>query len=604
MKEKIYFFAWLLGLVCVQGGLEAAALKEQNELDRQLPELVRLSNRIKDPVLQKQVGQVIAFAKEVSTPEAAKKALAAVTKAQMHLKQSKLEEKAKKSSSSSSSDCSICSELSSFESDIKHCCHSLHRDLQAILQEIVAESACPASIAIASVPYVISQSGKYCVTEDLVYSGTAVAITVTASNVSINFNNHSLSLTNPAAIGIEVQGNEFLLENDIISGPTGSSTSAAIFLNGVNKATISNVYTQNTTFGIEMINANDVLVENSLFQNHTGLVSEDPHTMGAGVWVETSTGVMIDSCTFEGITAAPVDGQMADGLYITGSNNVSVTNSSFSDWLTSIWVDSATAINIENCFAIPSQFSTASLVQIGDVFSGSIVNDLVIRNSTFMQPYTQPGFDGLLFYQGSEALLENVVVATVTENIVAGYSPGAIHIGCQENGDCDPPIGFGNIYGVDCLVTGQNFNGLYVENGSNVSFTRSQFTEATQANVFFDAAAQNCIISNSVMGNAPGTGYGVLINAGAVGNAIIDSEIANNGAGGVVVAAGATDTFIRGNRIFENGIVGIFNSEPTTAFFFNTSCNNPTNCIGVNPLVDTTPTDAIVAGGNVCCSNT
>ena len=597
MKKKIYVFAMFVGLVC---GLQA----EQNGLEKQLPELVRLSYRIKDTVLQKQIGEVIAYATDVlkdkkRTPEQVQKAINAVTKASMRLKQSAIVEKAK---ASSSSDCNVCSELSDLESDLGRCCCTLHHKLEEILQSL--DTNCAPSIAIDSVPYVITESGKYCVTEDLIYSGDSVAITVNADNVSINFANHSLSLTNTDAVGIEVQGNEFLLENDKISGPTGGTAdNAAIFLNGVNKATLRNIYTQNTTHGVMMTNASDVIIENSLFQNHSGLEDEDVTPLGGGVWMELSTNVSIDSCTFEGITAVTVEGQTANGVFIFESINVSITNSSFSDWLIAINVYSAINLKIENCLAIASQYSDESLVQLGNTFSDVLyVEDVVIRNSTFFQPYDVPGFDGLLLYQGSGCLLENVVVNTIS-GLFDGYAPAGIHIGCSVNGECDPGVAFDNVYAQDCLVTGQNYSGLYVEEGRNITFNRSQFTQATQANVFFDAAAQNCIISNSVMGNAVGAGYGVYIHAGATENAIIDSEIANNGAGGVIVAGTAADNFIRGNRIFENGIVGIFNSEPSTAFFFNTCCNNPTNCIGVNPLVATTPTDPIVAGGNVCCAN-
>lgn len=57
---------------------------------------------------------------------------------------------------------------------------------------------------ISCVPITITESGRYCVTRNLIYeeAGAGAAITIAADDVSIDFNSHSLLLKDGAATGV------------------------------------------------------------------------------------------------------------------------------------------------------------------------------------------------------------------------------------------------------------------------------------------------------------------------------------------------------------------------------------------------------------------
>ena len=151
-------------------------------------------------------------------------------------------------------------------------------------------------------------------------------------------------------------------------------------------------------------------------------------------------------------------------------------------------------------------------------------------------------------------------------------------------------------------MTGTNDYCLYIESGSNMLFKKSEFSNAAIANVFFDAGARNSVIADSTIVNASGDGAaGVLMEVSSTTNAVVNCDISDNSMYGIFVANGATFGHIRGNRVNGNQ-VGIINNELTTETYFNTSCNNTTyDCRNVSP--SQLPSDAVVVGSNICCTN-
>lgn len=587
--------------------------------------------------LSKMIGEVIDGAQTIvdqgskADPTEVNKTLISVKKLLSYLKQKKSTNKKHFSSSSSEEaiGCDVCSELSELESEVAKCCKEIKGQIYTLLRFVKDEFVCNAPIAINYVPFVINEPGKYCVTKDLVYSGSAAAITVNASNVTINFHNHSLTLNNSAAIGVLAQNvSEFTLENDVIQGAAlyKTATSAAVSLIDVEKATLSNIYTLNTTKGVRLENCTDVLIENSLLRAHEGLVlpapgiisSVSPQTIGAGIWVFASTHIVVDGCTLEGadLSSPLATGEASNAILVEGpSSDLIIRNATFSNWLSTMTLNQVTGVLIENCMAEASSLSTSNLLELGSMSSQA--NDIIIRNATFRQETAVPGFDGLLFLNGSGCLMENVVIDVTTENDtdVSPYYPGAIHVGCAVNGhvSCTPMLAYSDILAKNCIVKGENQYGLLVENGSDITFTDSQFTDASLANIFLDGAvdvnhisifgAHGCIIKNSTISSATGSGNGILINAGADTNAIVRCDVSDNSQNGIVVSQYAHKTQLIGNSVFDNVGIGIENDEASTATFFNTSCSNiGANCAGTSGV---TPSQAqgaaAVAGSNICC---
>ena len=107
------------------------------------------------------------------------------------------------------------------------------------------ERTCKPPKRIKHVPVKIKKSGKYCVDHELHYHGCEAAIEICADNVTINFNNHSLKLKDPAATGILARDvEELTILNDSIShvAPLEAVTGNLIQLEHVNKATFDNLY--------------------------------------------------------------------------------------------------------------------------------------------------------------------------------------------------------------------------------------------------------------------------------------------------------------------------------------------------------------------------
>ena len=109
--------------------------------------------------------------------------------------------------------------------------------------------------------------------KELLYNGTGAAITITASNVTLDLLNHDL-IIGESATGILAQNvRELVIKNDSISTPSLSTqaTSHAIHLTGCEKVTIENIFTANTLIGIQLdSNCFDIQVRNSHFKDHTG----------------------------------------------------------------------------------------------------------------------------------------------------------------------------------------------------------------------------------------------------------------------------------------------------------------------------------------------
>ncbi|MBS0634317.1 MAG: right-handed parallel beta-helix repeat-containing protein [Verrucomicrobia bacterium] len=610
---KILFSVCIAAFACASS-LRAADEKPTNlvKLEAFVPQLNRLAGEETNPAKIAYIQKVLSHVQEVVnngkflTSKDVEVALKGVKSVEENLKR----RGHWSSSSSSSSNCEACSELSELDSEFHECCTDVLELLSEVRELIDVDFPCDNWIAIDHVPFAITNSGKYCVSRNLVYNGPGSAITVTADNVTINFHNNTLTLNDPNADGIYVQyQNEFTLLNDSIEGPgaTNGADGAAIRLLNVNKAHIDNVYTYKTVHGVVVDSCNDVVIENSLLQGHRGLFDSES-TYGTGVTIYASVGVSMNNLVFEGYSGSPVEREYTSGLFVYGdSSNISVDKSVFANWTEALYVRQVSGLIVDECMAIASPYSDLSIVQLGDYDREEFTaNDVIIKNSTFEQHRAMPGFDGLLFVQGSGAILENVVV-DVDSSEADLYTAGAIHIGCGSTNGCnDLFLAYTNIYARDCIVRGNNHYGLYVETGEDITFSHSQFTGARVSNVFFGGftgdfgGATHCQILDSLITDSQGNG--VTMDARSYEDAIVNCQISDNSGAGVFIATLAGNHHIRNNRIFNNDI-GINNQEVLTNIFFNTSCNNSSdNCLGVDPGVVQDPgATPLVAGSNVCC---
>lgn len=534
-------------------------------------------------------------------PALANKALATVQKAISLIKQKRA---ASSISMPDSQSCHARTEISELDSQVDSCCNDIKKELGDVVDFIHSKFPCDAMIPICEVPVVIDEPGKYCVTCDLVYDGTGAAITVHANNVQINFQNHSLELKNCAAQGVLAENvREFTLLNDIIESSQMclSTTSAAVHLLNVDKATIDNIYTKNTSKGVWVENSEDVRIQFSHFEAHEGppahVLQCTPTTQGAGdgaaVWISGSTGVTVDSSSFVG---SPVVANSASfGVHIeAASKNITLTNDTFTDWVSSINATDVQGFLVDHCVAIASPNSTVNVMQLGTCNSGS-ANDVIVSNSSFIYPGNNMAVDGILLASGSGCLLENILVETHSLNYNS-YCPAGIHVGLLN------ATAYDDVIGRNIIIRGQNYYNLYFANTSNSEFSDCQISDAQAACVFFDDQAISCVLKDSMVKNSLAHGVKLSTENGA-SNMVEGCQVYGNFDFGIedATVGPVFQNLIQNNNVYANAKGIKITAAGATMAFSNISYNNATfNCINISPAIAQAPGAPSVSGGNVC----
>lgn len=455
---------------------------------------------------------------------------------------------------------------------------------------------CDRTHVISRVPYTITESGKYCIRRDLTYTGTGSAIIVEADNVTINFANHSLFLESSAATGVlAVDVEELTILNDKISTPLLSTlnTSNAIHLIEVRKARIDNILTENTFYGLHVENSSDITETNSQHLNHYAGISAN------AIRIEGSTGIKLENIYVEGVFPDPNNG--GSGINFTGdlNRNVLLRNLQFNNVDTAILFSNVDGVVAENIEVIAAPIAVFNALQFGTANEETVVKNIIFTNTVISNADAVPAWDGVTLIQAFNIEFVNFVIDTNTRlDESTGYQPAAIHIGCGENSGCEPFLSSENIIFRNTLIGGGNDVGFYVEQGSNIIFDEGEITGSFLANVLFDTA-QMSVIKNSLIGDGPANG--IVLEEGSNDNSILNNTVARNNIG-LLVVLGALRNHLEHNNVYSNNATGILNQELTSEIYFNTSCNNFANCLGIQPTLVQSPGDTPVnAGSNLCC---
>lgn len=402
-----------------------------------------------------------------------------------------------------------------------------------------------------SLPINLSQPGKYTVLQDLTYSGSGPAITVSGNNISINFHNHSLTLDNDDAIGIYAANiNEFSLDNDLIDGKPALS----VHLVNVNKGELNNIYTTNK---VTIEQSSDVAIRFSHFATSDGVA------------IINSSHITIDSCTFH-----------EDGIFIDGpSHEVILKNSTFSNCLNAICAQKVEGLIIENCKASASATSQ-TVVTLGGTGPNMLANDILIRDSCFTQSETAPNFIGMYIVAGTGCILENVVLDTLAED--------AMHVQGT----------FEDLVAKNSILRGQNSRTVHIEQGNNITLDGCHISGGQVCNVKL-LNATSCTVKNCTIFD----GYhGIHIDntSGGGENSVKENFVYNNEAIGISVDDMAKNN-VSNNILWSNGTGLQIAFSDYTETFFNTSCNNSgPNCINVYPS-QAPGSQTVIPGANLCC---
>lgn len=298
--------------------------------------------------------------------------------------------------------------IKELQQHLQCCCHKTLGQLEEISDFLEKHLPCAAPTVIDRLPYEITRSGRYCLKSDLCYSGSSgsCAITVCASNVLIDFDTHTLTLSgNTRGICAQDVCN-IIIQNGVIQSACLSinSNSAAVELEGVTDVACDSMSFRNTYYGIvagsstpSTLGTTNLQVINCAF-NHPS-----PAEVRA-ISLIYSQGTVIDGCTFEQV------GTFGNGISILISDSADnrITNCQF---LNTDHLSDAIGIRLEpisrpcdNTIIENCSFDSCRTAFDADA-AGQIVRSVIIRNcvGTNLQ---SPGFRLL----GDGFLVENCVL--------------------------------------------------------------------------------------------------------------------------------------------------------------------------------------------------
>lgn len=296
-------------------------------------------------------------------------------------------------------------------------------------------------------PYVISASGVYTVCEDLSTTGNDV-IEITANNVTLNLNNHTLTTT---------EGDEAIFLNGvnnvkIYNGQCSAEVGTGITVDNSSKnVQIADVTFSNTLSGISATSAVNLIISSCVMYDFST-------AGGTGIACAACDAVLIEDCTLlsttnlllEGIsiTDPQSDGVIVRGcivqtvsglgisLAVTASGNLSacfVENCLVSDAATGFSM-SDSLVNPTGCVVIGCIAESCSIAgfNIG-ASAGMVLRDCISRNGI------NDGYDVF----GTNVLLDNCIAQ---QNGVLGFNVGgsAALSFCEAIGNGDDGFGFQN----------------------------------------------------------------------------------------------------------------------------------------------------------------
>jgi len=392
---------------------------------------------------------------------------------------------------------------------------------------------------ISNVPITITKSGRYCVTRNLQYDDDLVAITIKANNVSIDFNQFNLSLTNGAAIGvsgigfqnIEIKNGTIELKTDVI--PT-AITSAAILFDNIVKVTIDNIVTNNNFSGIVINRSEGILITNVTQKNHerSGL-SDRP----ASISITDSFDIIIRDSAMSARPSPSSSFTNSNGIVIATSQNIIIQDINMNNVDGGIYLRGTNNVNIDKLNVSLTPSNPFNFITIGSPTLPSI--NTIIKNSTFISKGEAIGADGIILQNGNDALIQNVILYVNSSPYEPGAITGAINIGIGPNS-------FSNVKIIDTVVSGPNVDAIVVGNGNNVTLDNVVVSDALENNIRL-ITARNVTIKNSDVQR--GNINGINIEARSNCNTISSTNIRDNGAGLLI---NGNNNIVRDSNIYCN----------------------------------------------------
>lgn len=472
------------------------------------------------------------------------------------------------------------------------------------------QKACHTIIPITCLPYTIRESGKYCLARNLTFDQAgAAAIIIEANNVTLNFNNHTLTIA-AAATGVLVIGNEVSIENDaILCVPTSSDpASIGIHIFETEKITLDGMFIVGFNNGVLIEDSQDIMIKNSRMNlsNENGISVNESHaiTVYNSSFTENGQGLLFDQESSDCLVSKVIETNAFLGSFIRWVHGITIEDSIF---------EINNIVNPFNCL----QFGSTEELD-------AQAYDVIIRNCQFINRNQitaqdpSAGFDGVLFAAGSNGLMENCIIdinaqARPAINANPPYVNGALHISStlpngQSFPDVQPTRFFSNLRVRNCAFSNLGGHAVTTEN-STFNLTIENCLIGTSLRGINLVGSTACVIKNNEIqknkasGVVLGSSNLILPEVGSSSNNVEYNVIANNVGTGIDLTSTSTNNMVKYNELYTNGVAGIINSGINNQIFYNIAYNNglgvADNYIGVSPAVIGAAGSPMLLGQNI-----
>ncbi len=451
---------------------------------------------------------------------------------------------------------------------------------------------CITPVRISALPFDIVTPGEYCLAVGLVYTqASGAAIRIRASDVTLRGNNQRLLLQEPGASGIaifppgdvpplEPPLNQIRIENLVVeyAEPNEVATSAGVSVALARNVTLDNVTVLNAYYGVLANGVVALRVAHSLFENqHAG-----EQFAGANLRINDSDSVRIEHSTLRNASENFFDAGVRIGtadVVLAPGRSRDVTLSDLHLLNADLFMREVDGLLIERVVAqVDDPTYTFGLLQLGtggavDVNLPGAVNSALVRDSSFANPRADaaPGATGVFLVNGSEILLENVLIrqggtsdaepTSVAANIV-------LAIGSALPTDAGP-VAVTNLRIIDSVLSGPCSWGIVAARNplfpdapfhSGLVLRDSQVSNALFDTVYLDGVVASVLRDNEI--SSAGRNGITLLNSGDL--TLYENDIGLADTAAILLSAQSQVNIVKRNVVHEAG-VGIQNDGELNA---------------------------------------
>lgn len=474
-------------------------------------------------------------------------------------------------------------------------------DAATLVNDLINRLPCdlPTSIHKDDASFAITQSGYYCLADDLTESAPII---ITANNVVLNLSGRTIDLSNSGQVGIQVSAStNVTIMNGIIQNSVGSGIHIS---DGSQKVTVDNITTSNCATGIVAEDSNSIIIKNSLCKLGAIGIQCSATTLNSYDYVIAKSSTIANSSAGIQLTASTKT--LLSEVKIRDCHIVNPTqNSSASSPTYGIQVQQTRGVSIYDVTVDTATYGIA-ITNASDLR----VTESKILNSAIHGIYTYATANGSLFQNGPQGLtLENVMMDYSGNTNINSINTSRMAIkncqllNAQQNalslsmctiididkctlsnvpGSSAPIVVLGNgndftdtVRIVDCIIqnnlAGPNLNGIQITLALNVAIERSTISTSGQSadingsGILIMGDIGNCLISHCMVTGNPSNNI-CYANATTSGTSLMVDHCNLLGANtyGIFIT-NANNCFVRNSQVTscETGI-SLVNSQNIT----------------------------------------